>query len=119
MAATGSLLQLHSHNNYDILEEISDINGQLYYKGVPIYIGLSKENNNAIELFSDGIYVNGSYFLNKEQFDLLTKFDYKNNELYYDDIIVSREYDIKEIEDMINEIWNKINTENSNTSVTT
>ena len=90
MANSGSLIQLHKHLNLDILEQLSELDGNLYYKNMPIYIAVSNNPNNAITTLTDGIFVDNSYFLSKNQYDLLTKFSYKNNELYYNNILVSR-----------------------------
>ena len=90
MANSGSLIQLHKHLNLDILEQLSELDGNLYYKNMPIYIAVSNNPNNAITTLTDGIFVDNSYFLSKNQYDLLTKFSYKDNELYYNNILVSR-----------------------------
>ena len=88
MANSGSLIQLHKHLNLDILEQLSELDGNLYYKNIPIYIAVSNNPNNAITTLTDGIFVDNSYFLSKNQYDLLTKFSYKDNELYYNNILV-------------------------------
>ena len=36
MSETGSLINLHYHNNYEVLEELSDVDDTLYYKDKPI-----------------------------------------------------------------------------------
>ena len=113
MADTGSLIQLHKHLNFEVLEALEDSNGRLYYKGVPIYTAVSKNPNNAITTLTDGIFVDNTYFLSKEQYDLLTKFSYENNELYYDGVIVSREYQNNQISNMISSLWNKLNSEDT------
>ena len=110
---TGSLIQLHNHNNYNVLEELEDSSGKLYYKGVPIYTAISKQTNNAIVELADGIYVDNSCFLSGDQYDLLTKFSYKNGELYYDDVIVSREYQDNAIYDTVSAVWDKLNAEDA------
>ena len=39
-SGTGSLIQLHNHDNYDVLEELEDSGGKLYYnKNNKLYIG--------------------------------------------------------------------------------
>ena len=43
MADTGSLIQVHYHNNFKTLENLSDFNGILYYKEVPISLFVSDE----------------------------------------------------------------------------
>ena len=110
---TGSLIKLHNHNNYGTLEALEDYDGKLYYKGAPVYTAVSNDNRNAIITFTDGIFVDNSYFLNENQYSLLTKFSYKNGELYYDDVIVSRKYNDNAIYDMITAVWNKLDAENT------
>lgn len=111
MAKTGSLIQLHNHDNFEVLEELEDSDGKLYYKGVPIYTPVSKQLYNALTTLLDGLYVDGSCFLSRNQYDMLTKFNYENGELYYDGLIVSREYQDNAIYDMITALWDKINSE--------
>ena len=113
---TGSLIQLHNHDNYDVLEKLEDSGGKLYYKGVPIYTAVSSKANNAIVTVSDGIYVDGSCFLSRDQYDLLTKFSYKNGELLYDNVIVSREYQDNAIYDTITAVWAKLDAEDAATA---
>ena len=110
---TGSLIQLHNHDNYDVLEELEDSSGKLYYKGVPIYTAVSNKANNAIVTISDGIYVDGSCFLSGDQYDLLTKFSYKNGELLYDNVIVSREYQDNAVYDTVTAVWAKLDAEDA------
>lgn len=115
-SGTGSLIQLHKHNNFDVLEELEDSSGKLYYKGVPIYTAVSSKANNAIVTVSDGIYVDGSCFLSGDQYDLLTKFSYKNGELLYDNVIVSREYQDNAIYDTVTAVWAKLDAEDAATA---
>lgn len=115
-SGTGSLIQLHKHDNFDVLEELEDSGGKLYYKGVPIYTAVSNKANNAIVTVSDGIYVDGSCFLSGDQYDLLTKFSYKNGELLYDNVIVSREYQDNAIYDTITAVWAKLDAEDAATA---
>ena len=115
-SGTGSLIQLHKHDNFDVLEELEDSGGKLYYKGVPIYTAVSSKANNAIVTVSDGIYVDGSCFLSGDQYDLLTKFSYKNGELLYDNIIVSREYQDNAIYDTVTAVWAKLDAEDAATA---
>lgn len=115
-SGTGSLIQLHNHNNYNVLEELEDSGGKLYYKGIPIYTAVSSKLNNAIVAISDGIYVDSSCFLSRDQYDLLTKFSYKNGELLYDNVIVSREYQDNAIYDTIAAVWAKLDAEDAATA---
>lgn len=43
MNNTGSLIQIHHHNNFETLEQITDYNGTLYYKDAPILYAASDE----------------------------------------------------------------------------
>lgn len=112
-SGTGSLIQLHKHDNFDVLEELEDSGGKLYYKSVPIYTAVSSKPNNAIVTISDGIYVDGSCFLSGDQYDLLTKFSYKNGELLYDNVIVSREYQDNAVYDTVTAVWAKLDAEDA------
>lgn len=71
----GSLLELHSHNNLNILNELSEASSILYYKGKKIagIADISKEPNNAIIGKSDGIYVDGKLLCTSDEKDLLSK----------------------------------------------
>lgn len=115
-SGTGSLIQLHNHDNYNVLEELEDSGGKLYYKGIPIYTAVSSKLNNAIVAISDGIYVDSSCFLSGDQYDLLTKFSYKNGELLYDNVIVSREYQDNAIYDTVTAVWAKLDAEDAATA---
>lgn len=63
MSSAGSLIIIHVHNNLEVLNELSETNGQLYYKGKPINktLEVSKDERNLIELLNDGIFVNGDF----------------------------------------------------------
>lgn len=39
MNETGSLIRMHHHENFDILDNLSENEGTLYYKGEPINVG--------------------------------------------------------------------------------
>lgn len=43
MSNTGSLIQIHYHNNFETLENLLDIDGILYYKETPIHPIISDE----------------------------------------------------------------------------
>lgn len=43
MDNTGSLIQIHYHNNFETLENLSNIDGILYFKGTPIHPIVSDE----------------------------------------------------------------------------
>lgn len=43
MSKTGSLIQLHHHNNFEILEQLTEKNNILHYKDVPIFPSVSDE----------------------------------------------------------------------------
>ena len=107
----GSLIHIHYHDNFNVLEEISDVNGNLYYKNVPIFIQVSKEAKNAIIKKSDAIFVDSSYFLTETQYRMLTKFDFYNGNLMYDGRIVVREYTEDQLYVLHNQIWNELNQE--------
>ena len=72
-----------------------------------------QEKYNAFVTISDGIYVDGSCFLSGDQYDLLTKFSYKNGELLYDNVIVSREYQDNAVYDTVTAVWAKLDAEDA------
>lgn len=98
MAGTGSLIKTHIHEHYLVLEKFNEIDGILFYNNSPLFmnIQLSENENNIITKEEDGLFVDGSF---------LNRFEFKDNELYFDDIIVSREYTDQQITDMIDELW--------------
>lgn len=49
--------ELHSHDNKNVLDKISDSDGDLLYNGSRIKTNISKADDNAIEEKSDGLYV--------------------------------------------------------------
>jgi len=110
MPSTGSIIQLHQHNNFELLEFLIESNGNLYYKDKPVYTPVSQLEHNAIETKEDGFYVNNATTPDAVQYDILTRFSYSNANLYFDDIIVSREYQRASIQLMIVQLWEAINT---------
>lgn len=116
MAGTGSLIQIHYHANFDVLEELSEVNGNLYYKNLPIFVQVSEEKNNAITKKKDGIHVDSSFFLNETQYQVLSKFEFYNGNLVYDGRIVSWEYTEDQLYVLHKQIWNELNEEYTNTN---
>jgi hypothetical protein len=98
MLEAGGLIKLHYHSHFDVLEAFSDISGVLYYKDKPLYqnIQLSQREHNHLVKASDGLFVDGTF---------LDRFDYHDQELYFDDVIVSREYKDEAISTMIDTLW--------------
>lgn len=98
MLEAGGLIKLHYHNHFDVLEAFSEKNGVLYYKDSPLSqsIQLSQREHNHLVNESDGLFVDGAF---------LDRFDYHDQELYFDDVIVSREYKDENISAMIDSLW--------------
>jgi len=98
MLEAGGLIKLHYHNHFDVLEAFSEVSGVLYYKDDPLFqnIQLSQQEHNHLVKKSDGLFVDGTF---------LDRFDYHDQELYFDDVIVSREYKDENISTMINTLW--------------
>ncbi len=97
MAKSGSLIQLHSHTNLEILEFLSDVDDNLYYKGIPIYTQVSSDRNNAIKKLPDGIFVDNS---------ILSRLSAKDDKIYFDNKLITQEYTENEIQNMITGMWN-------------
>ena len=109
MPSTGSIIQLHHHNNFELLEFLTEDNGNLYYKSKPVYTPISLSEHNAIQTKDDGFYVDGKNFIDDTEHDILSRFSFKNANLYFDNIVVSREYQRPAIQLMIVELWEVIN----------
>lgn len=109
--SNGGLIKLHSHDNKEILDKLTIVDGNLLYNNKPIYIQVSTKNKNLLIQESDGLYVDGSYMLTKEQYDILTQFNFENNTLSYAGKEVPRKYSDAVVEYMIDEIWQQIESE--------
>ena len=98
MLEAGGLIRLHIHNHFEVLEAFSEKNGVLYYKNSPLSqsIQLSQREHNHLVNEPDGLFVDGTF---------LDRFDYHDQELYFDDVIVSREYKDENISAMIDVLW--------------
>jgi hypothetical protein len=98
MLNAGGLIKLHYHTNLDVLDFFSDSSGVLYYRGSPLFsnVQISEEEHNYLEKKEDGLFVDGTF---------IDRFSYLDNELYFDNKIVSREYTDQEITDMVNSLW--------------
>lgn len=128
MADTGSIIQLHNHENKGLIDTITDENqihihenktvidlltdsdGNLYYNDAPIYTQISSVEDNLIYKQSDGgLYVSGLTMPTDNQYNILSRFAYYNDALYFDAIKVSQEYETTDIDTMISDLWNTIN----------
>ena len=107
----GSLIEIHYHANFGVLEELSEVGGNLYYKNAPIFTAVSKEKTNAIIKKLDGIYVDNSYFLNEKYYRLLTKFDFYNGILAYDGREISWDYTEDQLDVLHKQIWGELDKE--------
>lgn len=98
MLEAGGLIKLHYHNHFDVLEAFSEVSGVLYYKDKPLYqnIQVSQRTHNHLVEASDGLFVDGTF---------LDRFAYRNQELYFDDVIVSREYTNEKVSAMVDSLW--------------
>ena len=66
MNNTGGLIELHFHNNLELLEKLSVKDNKLCYNDIPI-VSISQSQDNCIELKEDGLFVN----INTEELILL------------------------------------------------
>lgn len=110
MPSTGSIIQLHHHNNFELLEFLTEDNGNLYYKSKPVYTPISLAEHNVVQAKEDGLFVDGTNLPDAVQYNLLTRFSYINGNLCFDSVIVSREYQRASIQLMITQLWEAINT---------
>ena len=112
MADTGSLIKLHYHQNQaDVLDFLSDVDGKLYYKDAPVYIHVSADERNAIVKLPDGIFVDKSFFLTRQQYEVLTQFKFENSLLYFGDHTISWDYTYQQIQLTNKEVWDALNVE--------
>lgn len=112
MAETGSLIRLHYHANKEsVLDFLTDSAGNLYYKGSPIYTQVSTDKRNAIVKLPDGVFVDNTYFLTKEQYELLTKFSFENSLLQFGSHIIAWDYTYQQIQLTNKEVWDILNVE--------
>jgi hypothetical protein len=98
MLEGGGLIKLHYHNHFDVLEAFSEVSGVLYYRDSPLFqsIQLSQQEHNHLVNKSDGLFVDGTF---------LDRFDYHDQELYFDNIIISREYANEKVSSMVSSLW--------------
>ena len=98
MIQAGGLIHLHYHDHIDVLESFTDVDGILYYRESPLFnnIQISSKAHNHLTKQTDGLFVDGTF---------LDRFSYANNELLFDNIIVSREYPEQTIKDMVDTLW--------------
>ena len=98
MLEAGGLIKLHYHNHLEVLEAFSEVDDILYYRDSPLFqnIQLSQLEHNHLVKVSDGLFVDGTF---------LDRFDYHDQELYFDDVIVSREYEDEVISAMVDTLW--------------
>ena len=108
MSNPGSLIQLHHHENFDLLNSLSDVNGMLYYKDSPVFPSVSAKENNGIRLEADGLYMSNLTMLNNTQYNIVSRFTYMNETLFFDGIAVSQEYNDLQIRVMLDTMWKEI-----------
>lgn len=108
MSSPGSLIQLHHHDNYELLEQLKDTDGILYYKDAPVFPGVSKKEGNGIRLEADGLFMSNLTMLNSTQYNLVSRLSYQNGALLFDGIVVSQEYTELQIRVMMDNLWKEI-----------
>lgn len=108
MSSPGSLIQLHHHDNHELLEQLKDTDGILYYKDAPVFPGVSKKEGNGIRLEADGLFMSNLTMLNSTQYNLVSRFSYQNGALLFDGIIVSQEYTELQIRVMMDNLWDEL-----------
>jgi len=98
MQQAGGLIKLHYHENYGVLELFNDVNGVLYYRNSPLFqnVQISQEPHNKLSKKSDGLYSDGTF---------IDRFEYVDDELLFDGVIVSREYPDETITDLVSSLW--------------
>lgn len=115
MIQAGGLIKLHYHNHMEVLEELTDVGGTLYYKNIPLFnnIQISQVAHNYLTRKSDGLFVDGTFL---DRFN----YDSANDELLFDNRIVSRKYTETQIKNMVDGLWaNETNVYGTITKVNT
>lgn len=145
MINAGGLIRLHYHNNFQLLELFSEVDGILYFNALSLFknLEISQQQHNYLTKESDGLFVDGTFIdkfsevngvlyfngnslfdnveISQQQHNHLTKendglfvdgtfidrFDYddENDELLFDDIIVSREYNNQDVTNAVESLW--------------
>lgn len=106
---TGGLIFIHYHDNKELLDLLSSVKGVLYYDGKPVMLPLKNSEDNALVVTSDReLFVDGRYFLTKEQYDILTKFDYQALLLTFNGKEVGLAASNTAVSDMVNYVWKTI-----------
>ncbi len=109
---TGSLIPFHQHNNLDLLQLLTDTNGLLYYNGKPVTPPVKNDKNNALQVTSNNeLFVDGTYFLSKEQYEVLSKFDYAAYLLTFNGREVALKADDSSVKSVINQVWSNIDND--------
>ena len=100
MIEAGGLIKLHYHKHMEVLEELTDVSGILYYKESPLFsnIQISQATHNHLTKRADGLFVDGTFL---DRFG----YDSTNDELLFDNRIVSRKYTETQIKDMVDSLW--------------
>lgn len=100
MLKAGGLIKMHYHDHYEVLESFYDVDGVLYYREKPLFLNItiSPNEHNYLTKLENGLFVDGTF---------LDRFSYENDELLFDNIIVSREYEDQKIQDMVTSLFNK------------
>lgn len=103
MAETGSLIQIHYHDNKEILDLFSENSDhQLLYRGKLLDAAISSAEENFLTRKTDGLYVDGS---------IISYFSYVNGVLKFKGTTVSQEYDERSVKAMIYELWKEYDEE--------
>ncbi len=103
-----------SASNSDVLEQLSDSNGVLQYKGKPIAADLKVKDDplNAIQVTdAKELFVNNSYFLNQQQYEMFSKFTYDASVLKFDSREVGLREDDVNLENAVKQVWEDIDSD--------
>lgn len=135
---TGGLVLIHFHNNKELLDLLSAVNGKLYYDGKPVFpindpdllnlltdtndelyyngkpvmLPIKVDDNNALVVTPNReLFVNGKYFLSQKQYDVLSKFDYAAYLLTFDGKEVGVKVSDTSVEIAVKEAWQNIDND--------
>lgn len=135
---TGGLILIHYHDNKEVLDLLSALNGKLYYDGKvvfpiddpdllnkladkqgvlqydgkPIMIPLKNDKDNALQVTdARELFVDGKYFLTQKQYDLLTRFDFSAYLLTFDGQEVGLRASDARVENVIRQVFENIDND--------
>lgn len=135
---TGGLILIHYHDNKDVIDlftalngklcwdgkvvfpiddpdllnKLKDLDGVLQYDDKPVMIPVKQTSENALKVTPEReLFVDGSYFLNQEEYNVLTKFQYGAYILTWNGQEVGLRASEESVKNTINYVWQNIDND--------